>query len=122
MKSGISCGAAALALSIAFSVLPAGPAAAGDRVSATGTLVKNDTFGTEKAWGRELVLERDGAIIRVMDGTYGFSILDANGRVVEEFLFPEDAVGFQLAAGEYELRPFACRIHRHHHVEVTVEY
>lgn len=98
------------------------PGVAADRLTATGTRVQQDTYGSHRSWGRPLSLARDGKIVRVMDGTYGFQILDPNGRIVGDFLFPEDAIGFELAAGEYEVLPAVCRIHRHHHVEVTVEY
>ncbi len=107
-----------LSLSIAY----VSPAIAVDTLTGTGTRVENDTFGTTKHWGRMLSVPREGVIIRVMGGTYGFQILDAEARIVGDFLFPEQAVGFSLAAGEYKIMPLVCRVHRHHHVEVTVAY
>ena len=103
-------------------VVFATPASAVERLTGTGTRIENDTYGTTKFWGRSLSVPRAGTIIRVMGGTYGFQILDANEKIVGDFLFPEQAIGFSLAAGEYKIMPLVCRIHRHHHVEVTVEY
>ncbi|MEP2829235.1 hypothetical protein [Parvibaculum sp.] len=93
-----------------------------ETVTATGSLIKKDAYGTEEAWGRTLKLPEGGKVVRVMDGTYGFSILDAQGETVGDFLLPQQAVGTRLAPGEYSLMPYVCAQHRHHHVEVTVEY
>ncbi|MAM93845.1 hypothetical protein [Parvibaculum sp.] len=93
-----------------------------EMVTATGSLIKKDTYGTEEAWGRTLKLPEGGKVVRVMDGTYGFSILNAKGDAIADFLLPQDAVGLELAPGEYKLSPYVCAQHRHHHVEVTVEY
>lgn len=92
------------------------------QITGTGTRIEDDTFKSSKQWGRGLSVPADGQITRVMGGTYGFQIIGANDEIVGDFLFPEQAVGFALAAGEYTVRPLVCRIHRHHHVEVTVEY
>ena len=97
-------------------------AASAETATATGTLQMKDAYGTEQAWGRSLVLPRAGKVVRVMDATYGFSILNAEGETVGDFLLPQQAVGLELAAGEYSLRPYVCAKHRHHHVELTVEY
>lgn len=59
----------------------------------TGSMVKKDAYGTENLWGRALVVPRDGTVVRVMYGTYGFSIRDAEGRTIGDFLLPEMAVG-----------------------------
>ena len=93
-----------------------------ETVTATGSLIKKDAYGTEEAWGRTLKLPEGGKVVRVMDGTYGFSILDADGEAIADFLLPQEAVGLELAPGEYTLSPYVCARHRHHHVEVTVEY
>ncbi len=99
------------------------PQAAGaDTVTGTGSMVKKDAYGTENLWGRALVVPRDGTVVRVMYGTYGFSIRDAEGRTVGDFLVADMAVGTRLAAGEYRVVPYVCEKHRHHHVEVTVAY
>jgi len=81
-----------------------------------------DAFHSRSQWGRALVLPRDGKITRVMDGTYGFAILDAEGKRIADFLLPEQALGTKLAAGSYRLEPYVCARHRHHFVEVTVDY
>lgn len=107
-----------LSVSVVFTT----PAVSVERLTGTGTRIENDTYGTTKFWGRSLSVPRTGTIVRVMGGTYGFQILDENDKVVGDFLFPEQAIGFSLAAGEYAVLPLVCRIHRHHHVEVTVEY
>ena len=99
----------------------AAPAVA-ETVTATGSLIMKDKYGTSEAWGRTLKLPEGGKVVRVMDGTYGFSILDAKGDAIADFLLPQEAVGLELAAGEYTLSPYVCARHRHHHVEVTVEY
>jgi hypothetical protein len=112
----------AASLILSLSVVFGGAALASETRTGTGTRIENDTFGTTKHWGRSLSVPQNGTIIRVMGGTYGFQILDADEKVVGDFLFPEQAIGFSLAAGEYEIMPLVCRIHRHHHVEVTVEY
>ncbi len=111
-----------VSLVLSISVVFALPASAVERLTGTGTRIENDTYGTTKHWGRSLMVPRTGTIVRVMGGTYGFQILDKNEKVVGDFLFPEQAIGFSLPAGEYEILPLVCRIHRHHHVEVTVEY
>ena len=97
-------------------------AAGAGTATGTGSMIKKDTYGTERQWGRALVIPRDGVVTRVMYGTYGFSIFDAEGRTVGDFLAPELAVGTRLAAGEYRIEPYVCEKHRHHHVEVTVAY
>ena len=112
----------AIALLFCVGVLPVHSAFASEAATATGTIIKKDRYGTEKAWGRGLVLPRAGKITRVMDATYGFSIINADGETVGNFLLPQQAVGVELAAGEYQLKPYVCEQHRHHHVEVTVEY
>ena len=103
-------------------VVATGPAWSAERISGSGTRVENDRFGTSRLWGHDLVLDKPGTISRVMHGTYGFQILDESGAVVGDFLLPEMAVGHHLEAGRYQLKPSVCRTHRHHHVEVTVEY
>ena len=110
---------AALAAIMAFVL--AAPAGA-ETLTATGSLIMKDKYGTSEAWGRTLKLPEGGKVVRVMDGTYGFSILDAKGDAVADFLLPQEAVGLELAPGEYTLSPYVCARHRHHHVEVTVEY
>ncbi|WP_339832680.1 hypothetical protein [uncultured Parvibaculum sp.] len=97
-------------------------AAKADMTTGTGSMIKKDAYGTENLWGRVLTVPRDGTVVRVMYGTYGFSIRDAEGRTVGDFLLPEMAVGTRLAAGEYRVVPYVCEKHRHHHVEVTVAY
>ncbi|MGK2739518.1 hypothetical protein ACSHT0_01360 [Tepidicaulis sp. LMO-SS28] len=92
------------------------------RVTGTGSEVANDAFGTSETWGRPLEVPQDGKVVRVMGGTYGFQLIDADGEIAGDFLLPQDAVGFELPAGTYSIKPLLCRIHRHHHVEVTVEY
>lgn len=96
--------------------------AAAETVTATGSLIKKDAYGTQTEWGRNLVLPRAGKVVRVMDGTYGFSLVNAEGDTVADFLLPQEAVGTELAPGEYELVPYVCSRHRHHHIEMTVEY
>jgi hypothetical protein len=93
-----------------------------ETVSGTGALVMKDKFHSRAEWGRTLVLPRDGKITRVVDGTYGFAIFDADGKRVADFLLPEQAVGMRLAAGTYRLEPYVCSRHRHHFVEVTAAY
>jgi len=93
-----------------------------ETVTATGSLIMKDKYGTSEGWGRTLKLPAGGKVVRVMDGTYGFSILDAKGDAVADFLLPQEAVGLELAPGEYTLSPYVCARHRHHHVEVTVDY
>eukprot|EP00439_Symbiodinium_sp_Y106_P089561 s1_g2097.t1 len=109
-------GAVALAAMATTSTLAA------ERITGTGTIIENQTFGSVKHWGRSLAVRDQGTIVRVMGGTYGFQIRDMNDNVVGDFLFPDDAVGFSLAAGDYKIFPLTCRTHLHHHVEVTVEY
>lgn len=88
----------------------------------TGSMIKKDAYGTENLWGRTLIVPQDGTVVRVMYGTYGFSIRDSEGRTIGDFLLPEMAIGTRLAAGEYRMVPYVCEKHRHHHVEVTVAY
>ncbi|MEX0840580.1 MAG: hypothetical protein WD034_13695 [Parvibaculum sp.] len=97
-------------------------AASADVATGTGSMIKKDAYGTESSWGRALIVPRDGTVVRVMYGTYGFTIRDAEGRAVGDFLAPEMAVGTRLTAGEYRIEPYVCAKHRHHHVEVTVAY
>jgi hypothetical protein len=97
------------------------PASAGT-ITGTGSLIMKDSYNSQTHWGRSLVLPSDGKVVRVMYGSYGFSILDKDGNTVADFLLPEMAVGTELAAGEYSIVPYVCAKHRHHHVEVTVEY
>ncbi|PKQ04308.1 MAG: hypothetical protein CVT72_12735 [Alphaproteobacteria bacterium HGW-Alphaproteobacteria-11] len=110
----------ALLLAAATALAPL--AAGAGTATGTGSMIKKDAYGTERQWGRALVVPRDGVVTRVMYGTYGFSIFDADGRTVGDFLVPEMAVGTRLAAGEYRIEPYVCETHRHHHVEVTVTY
>jgi hypothetical protein len=91
-------------------------------VTGTGSRVMKDNYNSQTNWGRPLVLPSDGKVVRVMYGTYGFSIIDRNGNSVGDFLLPEMAMGAELPAGEYQIVPYVCAKHRHHHVEVTVEY
>ncbi|MBD3667143.1 MAG: hypothetical protein RLO08_12650 [Parvibaculaceae bacterium] len=114
--------AALVALSVSLTGVSIVPSLAGVTTTGTGTRIENDIVGTTKLWGRSLSVPRSGKIVRVMGGTYGFQILDGNEQIVGDFLFPQEAVGFELPAGEYQVKPSVCRIHRHHHVEVTVEY
>lgn len=109
---------AAIALAGFIAAVPA----AAETVTATGSLIMKDKYGTQSQWGRSLNLPQGGKVVRVMDGTYGFSIVNAEGDTVGDFLLPQQAVGTELAPGEYSLRPYVCAQHRHHHVEVTVEY
>lgn len=99
----------------------AAPALAGT-VTGTGSLVMKDSYNSQTHWGRQLVLPADGKVVRVMYGTYGFSIVDRNGNTVGDFLLPEMAMGAVIPAGEYQIVPYVCEKHRHHHVEVTVAY
>lgn len=107
-----------LAALLCVSVAPA----SADRLTGTATRIENDTFGSSRVWGRPLILPRAGRIVRVMDATYGFQILNDADTVIGDFLLPEQAIGFELPAGRYRIRPLLCRVHRHHHAEVTVEY
>lgn len=93
-----------------------------ERQTATGTRIENQHYNTSRNWGRYLDLPQAGKIVRVMDGTYGFQLVRADGTIAADFLFPEDAIGTELAAGKYQLLPLVCQKHQHHHVEVTVEY
>ncbi|MDF1686057.1 MAG: hypothetical protein P1U50_04620 [Parvibaculaceae bacterium] len=93
-----------------------------ERQTATGTRIESQEYSTSRNWGRQLDLPQSGKIVRVMDGTYGFQLVRADGTVAADFLFPEDAIGTELAAGRYQLLPLVCQKHQHHHVEVTVEY
>ncbi len=111
-----------LAVALAFAAMTTSQALAADRVTGTGTVIENQTFGSVKHWGRSLSVRDQGTIVRVMGGTYGFQIRDMKDKVVGDFLFPDDAVGFALPAGDYKIFPLTCRTHLHHHVEVTVEY
>lgn len=99
-------------------VMPASAAT----VTGTGSLIMKDSYGSQTQWGRALVLPADGKVVRVMYGTYGFSIIDRSGNTVGDFLLPEMAMGAEIPAGEYQIVPYVCAKHRHHHVEVTVEY
>lgn len=99
----------------------AAPAFAGT-VTGTGSLVMKDSYNSQTHWGRQLVLPADGKVVRVMYGSYGFSIVDKEGNTVGDFLLPEMAMGAEIPAGEYQIVPYVCAKHRHHHVEVTVEY
>lgn len=110
----------AIFLAAAAALLPLSTSAG--TATGTGSMVKKDAYGTESLWGRALIVPRDGTVVRVMYGTYGFTIRDADGRTVGDFLTPEMAVGTRLAAGEYRIEPYVCAKHRHHHVEVTVAY
>lgn len=114
---------------IASAVLMLAVLVAGDVAAATAgptevtgvtTVKRKDRFFTQEEWGNPLVLSRPGRITRVMDGTYGFTIIDSSGRKIADFLTPQQSIGFRLAAGEYHVEPAVCKIHRHHHVEVTV--
>jgi len=96
--------------------------ASAEVITGTGTLIKKDAYGTQTEWGSGLNLPRAGRIARVMDGTYGFTLRDKSGARVADFLDPQMAVGTSLAAGQYVIEPYVCARHRHHHVEVTVEY
>ncbi|MCE8000287.1 MAG: hypothetical protein HEP70_15625 [Rhodobiaceae bacterium] len=107
---------------LALLIMASTSAWSADRVTGTGTIIENQTFGSVKHWGRSLNVRDQGTIVRVMGGTYGFQIRDMNDNVVGDFLFPDDAVGFDLQAGDYKIFPLTCRTHLHHHVEVTVEY
>ena len=120
-RGGVAAGMILLGLYGGLYGLSASPAMA-ERQTGTATRIENDRFGSSKVWGRDLIMPKDGTIIRVMDGTYGFQILDEEGVVVGDFLLPEQAIGFALKAGRYQLKPLVCRVHRHHHVEVTVDY
>jgi len=111
-----------LTLLAAFASGPVITSANAEQLTGTGTRIENDIVGTTKHWGRTLSVPTSGKIVRVMGGTYGFQIIDENETVVGDFLFPEQAIGVSIAAGEYQILPLVCRIHRHHHVEVTVEY
>lgn len=91
-------------------------------VTGTGSLVMKDNYNSQTNWGRPLVLPADGKVVRVMYGSYGFSIVDKHGNTVGDFLLPEMAMGAEIPAGEYRIVPYVCAKHRHHHVEVTVEY
>ncbi|MDE1174515.1 MAG: hypothetical protein PW790_12725 [Parvibaculaceae bacterium] len=111
---------ASLAAFLAFAVFLPTSAMALTEVTGVNTVKRNDKFNSQQEWGNPLVLTRAGHITRVMDGRYGFSIIDASGTKIADFLTPQEAIGFKLAAGEYKVEPALCRIHRHHHVEVTV--
>jgi len=91
-------------------------------VSASGTIVKRDTYHTQSEWGTKLVLPSEGKIARVMDGTYGFDIKTDAGIQIASFLDPQQAVGMSLPAGTYILEPYVCKRHRHHHIEVMATY
>ncbi|MFN4355229.1 hypothetical protein [Parvibaculum sp.] len=106
------------AIGMFAAVVPASAAT----VTGTGSLVMKDSYNSQTNWGRPLVLPSDGKVVRVMYGSYGFSIIDKNGNTVGDFLLPEMAMGTEIPAGEYSIVPYVCAKHRHHHVEVTVEY
>ena len=84
---------AALAAIMAFVL--AAPAGA-ETLTATGSLIMKDKYGTSEAWGRTLKLPEGGKVVRVMDGTYGFSILDTKGDAVADF----ESVGSGQGNGE----------------------
>jgi len=106
-----------------FGVALLHPALAGaGQIKATNTVVMNDKFHTKTEWGDKLVLPSDGKITRVMDGTYGFDIKTEAGVHVASFLDPQQAVGMSLPAGTYLIEPYVCKLHRHHHIEVTASY
>ena len=110
-------------LVLALTLVGAGVSSAyAERLTATGTRIEKPAYNSYKNWGRQLSLPQQGRIVRVMDGTYGFQIVRLDGTIVGDFLFPQDAVGFDLPAGDYELLPLVCQKHLHHHVEVTVEF
>lgn len=99
------------------------PAIAGaGQIVATNTVVMNDKYHSKTEWGDKLVLPSDGKITRVMDGTYGFDIKTEAGVQVASFLDPQQAVGMSLPAGTYRIEPYVCKLHRHHHIEVTASY
>ena len=110
----------AFALAAVLAVAPTAVLAAS--VTGTGSVVKHDEYGTEREWGRDLVLPSDGEITRVIDGTYGFRLIGESGKQVAAFITPESAVGTKLPAGRYRIEPNVCPTHRHHHVEVTAQY
>ena len=120
MRAAASLSALSLLAAVSIALLPGVSLA--DTVTATGSRIMKDNYGTQTKWGRSLVLPQDGKVVRVMYGSYGFSILDMQGNTVGDYLLPEHAVGQELAAGEYSIVPYVCAKHRHHHVEVTVEY
>ena len=110
-----------LAFILAAALATAPTAAFATSVTGTGSVVKHDEYGTEKEWGRDLVLPEDGQITRVIDGTYGFTLY-RGGKQVAAFITPQSAVGTKLPAGKYRIEPNVCPTHRHHHVEVTAQY
>lgn len=112
---------ASLGLAVAVLFCSSNYANAAD-VSATSTIIMNDTFHTKKEWGDKLVLPKDGTITRVMDGTYGFDIKTVDGVKVASFLDPQDAIGYALPAGAYVIDPYVCKLHRHHHISVKATY
>lgn len=112
----------ALSLSAAMSIAVLPGVSFADTITATGSRIMKDSYGTQTKWGRSLVLPENGKVVRVMYGSYGFSIIDQQGKTVGDYLLPELAVGAELPAGEYSIVPYVCAKHRHHHVEVTVEY
>ncbi|MDO8421243.1 MAG: hypothetical protein Q7S99_03695 [Parvibaculum sp.] len=111
---------ASLALLGAFVLHPA--IAGAGQIVATNTVVMNDKFHTKSEWGDKLVLPSEGKITRVMDGTYGFDIKTEAGVQVASFLDPQQAIGLSLPAGTYLIEPYVCKLHRHHHIEVTASY
>ncbi|MGX1196121.1 hypothetical protein [Parvibaculum sp. MBR-TMA-1.3b-4.2] len=110
-----------LALALAAALVAAPQAAFAASVTGTGSVVKHDAYGTEREWGRDLVLPEAGEITRVTDGTYGFTLYHGSEQVAA-FITPESAVGTKLPAGKYRIEPNVCPTHRHHHVEVTAKY
>lgn len=110
-----------LALTLAAALVAVPQAAFAASVTGTGSVVKHDEYGTEREWGRDLVLPEGGEITRVIDGTYGFSLYHGSEQVAA-FITPESAVGTKLPAGRYRIEPNVCPTHRHHHVEVTAQY
>lgn len=110
-----------MGVAVSFIIASAGFAQA-DQVTGSGSVVMKDKFHTKTEWGEKLVLPREGKIVRVMDGTYGFAIKTVEGVEVGNFLDPQQAVGMALPAGTYVIDPYVCKQHRHHHIEVTAAY
>ena len=112
-----------LTFALAAALVTAPQFAFAGSVTGTGSVVKHDKYGTENEWGRNLVLPQAGEITRVIDGTYGFTLInEESGEQVAAFILPQSAVGAKLPAGRYRIEPNVCPTHRHHHVEVTAEY
>ncbi|HMM14982.1 MAG TPA: hypothetical protein PKA57_10180 [Parvibaculum sp.] len=113
---------AILAAGLLACAVLSGADARAETVTGSGTLVMKDNYHSKTAWGTGLTLPREGRIVRVMDGTYGFTIRNERGDPVANFLDPQQAVGMSLPAGSYSIEPYVCARHRHHHIEVTAEY